>query len=98
MKLLTDRAELDKIVFDALNLTPEERVRPRVLGAKIPDSVKKPLFIVLQNSPFFQVFSGSQALVLSLPRFVARWIIRHDSYSARFYKAGYSYTVSLVAF
>jgi len=25
MKLLTDRAELDKIVFDALNLTPEER-------------------------------------------------------------------------
>ena len=31
MKLLTDRAELDKIVFDALNLTPEERLRLRVL-------------------------------------------------------------------
>jgi hypothetical protein len=33
---------------------------------------------------------GLQAPVLSLPWVAALWIIRHDSYSARFYKAGYS--------
>jgi hypothetical protein len=39
-----------------------------------------------------------QAPVLSLPLFAARWIIRHDSYSARFYKAGYSCMVFLASF
>jgi hypothetical protein len=55
---------------------------------------------ILQEEVFaeIKVSLGSQAPVLSLPRFAARWITHHDSYSVHFYKAWYFCTAYLVAF